>query len=83
MIAYVIVVNDKDSHETFVIGVAESPNQAKEMITEYYGVGQHGVIETTDVRDGGIEFIMKIQYDWNDEKYFDFVTVQSFNIGVI
>lgn len=81
----VIYERDEQDGEEEVIGVADSVDNAKEMMKEYYG--EYKVIEEWDIRDSGIEYSYKISVDFSKhgdtDDYRYFVTLYDFTLNEV
>jgi len=78
----VIVIHELDysDKERDVIGVAESPEKAEEIIKEYYRDFEE--ISFTDIREGNLEYSKVIEVeDHRKEKYKVEITLEWFQLN--
>ena len=59
-LALVIHEKDRFDDEISVIGVADSVENAKNLISVYYGEGKHEILSYRDIDAGNLEFEMEI-----------------------
>ena len=78
MEVYVITEYDL-SFSTEVIGVTDSPKKAEQLIDEYYKYDNVIVKEFEDVRDSGIEFVIKLYFERIDKALQIIVTSHNLN----
>lgn len=84
-IVYVIVEDDKSDGQTDVIGVVDSTDKADALILKYYGQDNLMHLGTSDVREGGIEWIKRYLI-FGHGKYPDYhvvITLMWFNLNEI
>lgn len=79
----ILVIHERDHEdgEHFVIGVADSVENAEKLLDEYYG-GKFTVIKHTDVRDSGLECNKTLEVlDHKGEPYLVDVWFEWFTIN--